>query len=861
MSKKNLIIVESPAKAKTINKIMGSNFIVKASMGHVRDLPQRKLGVDISEGFKPQYVTIKTKEKVIKELKDNAKQCEYIYLAPDPDREGEAIAWHLVAALKRVIPEDHFYRVTYNEITESAIRKAFDEPKRIDLNKVDSQQARRVLDRIVGYMVSPLLWRRIKGGSSAGRVQSVALRLVCEREDLIQNFVPEEYWLLGARVKKKVEPVVPFQIKLARIDGDKAEVKSESDAKNILADVEGRKLLVSNILEKQISKKAQPPYITSTLQQAGSRFYGFTPSRTMRIAQDLYEGMDFGEGPVGLITYMRTDSVSVSKEAQEQSRAYIEEQYGEEYVPKKPNVYKSRGSAQEAHEAIRPTDVSRTPTLCERYLKPDELKLYKIIWQRFVASQMSPARIAQKTIEVEAEPEEQRPKTYLFRTSMSQVVFPGYMKAMGDEDSPKKKSAKPKETSLEEDEAESLPPLEKGEQLDCLEWLSEQKFTQPPGRYTEASLVRALEENGVGRPSTYAQILYTLQERKYVEKEKRSLRPTDLGMNVNTFLITHLGDLFNVKFTAGMEEALDKIERGSVEWTKMLDEFYSTFQDWVERVKGPAASKEEVLGLLEVLGQVTEWGPEVKRGKRTYGDERFTKSIQKQLDDGKRPISARQLEALKKLVCKYRNQISSFDAILDKYDLKEILAEVERPVDPPREDSIEKLSLLKEVSFDEPKKVGKRTYDDKAFCESLREQVERGKRLSDNQVAYLDKLVFKYADQLKDFESLSQKWALSKNQAEADPEAGALLDHLKAVKEWKPPAQRGKRVWDDSKFFESLHSQYSQKRALSVKQVASLKKMVKRYADQIPNYDAVAAQFGITPSPSKKTNQDKPKEE
>ena len=353
---KNLVIVESPAKAKTINKILGKDYIVKASMGHVRDLPEKELGVDIENDFKPKYVAIKSREKVLKELREIASKSDHIFLAPDPDREGEAIAWHLMHALKVKGEQRSFQRVTYNEITAPAIRKAFAEPREIDQNKVDSQQARRVLDRIVGYQVSPLLWRRIRGASSAGRVQSVALRLVCEREREIINFVPEEYWLLGALVRKLVDPRDPFLVRLARINGEKAEVKSGEQAHAIRADLEGRALRVSAIIHRELTRKAPPSYITSTLQQAGSRFFGFTPKRTMQLAQKLYEGEDFGEGPVGLITYMRTDSVAISPVAQQAAREFIVNTYGREYIPETPNVFKSKSSAQEAHEAIRPTD-------------------------------------------------------------------------------------------------------------------------------------------------------------------------------------------------------------------------------------------------------------------------------------------------------------------------------------------------------------------------------------------------------------------------------------------------------------------------------------------------------------------------
>ena len=829
--------MESPAKAKTINKILGKDFVVMASMGHVRDLPEKELGIDVENGFKPKYVNIKTREKVLKELRHEATSAEKIYLAPDPDREGEAIAWHLMAALKKGIPEERFFRVSYNEITAPAIRKAFGEPHRIDLNRVDSQQARRVLDRLVGYKVSPLLWRRIRGASSAGRVQSVALRLVCEREREITNFQPQEYWLLGAKVRKQVEPVDPFEIRLARINGEKAEVKGAEQSHQIRQDLDGRPLRVSNIITRDISRKPYPPYITSSLQQAGSTVYGFAPAYTMKLAQKLYEGVDFGEGPVGVITYMRTDSFSISREAQEVCRELIRTQFGPEYVPEKPNFYRSRNTAQEAHEAIRPTDARRLPDEMRTFLSEDELKLYRLIWQRFVASQMVPARIAQRTAEVEAVPPPDRTSTYLFRATASEVVFPGYMRASGVEE--KKKNG---EEGAEEEDVDRLPPLEVGEGLECLEWLEQQKFTQPPGRFTEASLVRALEENGVGRPSTYAQILSTLLTRKYVFKEKRALKPTEVGLQVNDFLVEHLGELFDVKFTAGMEESLDEVENGSVKWEAMMDRFYKEFLVWLEKAKGPKADPKVVRALLDLVGTVREWQPETKRGKRTFGDHKFVESIEKQIVEGK-PISERQVDALKKIIGRYRDQLPEFGAVADALGIRAELEEACKPPEPPRPETIKKLDLLKNVTFAEARTVGKRIFCDKTFADSLRKQVESGRALSANQIHYLDRLVMKYSDQIPDYEALSNQ--LGMQAVEPDLESGPLLEALKQVKEWKPAVQRGRREWDDQKFYESLSRQFGQKKQLSPKQRESLKKMVRRYAPQVANYSELAARFNI----------------
>ncbi len=832
---KHLVIVESPAKAKTINKILGPDYVVKASMGHVRDLPQKEFGIDIEKAFKPRYVTIKGREKVLSELKAAAAGADRVYLAPDPDREGEAIAWHLQAALKGSVPEDRFFRVSYNEITAPAIREAFSHPGRIDLRKVDSQQARRVLDRLVGYRVSPLLWRRIRGAASAGRVQSVALRLVCEREKQILDFKPEEYWLLGAKVAKLIEPRDPFEIRLARIDGDKAAIRTSEQAQSIRADLEGRVLRVGAILPREISKRAMPPYITSSLQQASSSVLGYAPAYTMKLAQRLYEGEDFGEGPIGLITYMRTDSFHVSKSAQDACRHYIGETFGPEYLPEKPNFYRSRGSAQEAHEAIRPTDVKRTPDSLASVLEPEGLRLYRLIWQRFVASQMVPARIAQRTVEIEAEPPAGKTSTYLFRATASQVVFPGYMKVTGGEERKKDENG---------EEIEKLPPLEVGEALECLEWLEQQKFTQPPARYSEAALVRALEENGVGRPSTYASILSTLVERRYVTRQKRTLIPTDMGMKVCEFLVTHLGELFDVKFTAGMEESLDEIEEGRIQWTHMLGEFYGRFRQWLAAAKGPPADPQVMQPLLDVMAGVKEWAPEAKRGKRTYSDQRFVESLSKQVEESK-PVSERQMEALKSLALRYREQLPDLPRVLEELGFSAEAEKSRSPVEPTPPETLRKLQLLEKIEFRPARKVGRKTYDDRVFADSLRHQVESGRALSDNQVHYLDRLVHKYSAQVENFEALAAELGLQKSDVESAEDVGPLVEALKTVKEWKPPVKRGRRTWDDRAFFESLAAQYAEHKHLSPRQVLSMKKLAARYREQIADFETLSSHFGL----------------
>ena len=829
---KTLVIVESPAKAKTINRILGADFVVRASMGHVRDLPQKELGIDVERGFQPRYVTIKGREKAIRELRAAAKSADRVFLAPDPDREGEAIAWHLMALLKKEVPADRFARVTYNEITSAAIRRAFEHPSSLDQRKVDSQQARRVLDRLVGYKVSPLLWRRIHGAKSAGRVQSVALRLVCEREHAIEVFQPEEYWILGARVCKQTEPRDPFEVRLAKINGAKADVRTAEQAQAIRADLDGRALRVADLSEREINRRPYPPFITSSLQQAASSVLGFAPAYTMKLAQRLYEGADFGEGPVGLITYMRTDSFAVAREAQEACRAYVAKTFGADYLPDRPPVYRSRASAQEAHEAIRPTDVFRTPEQLENVLATDEGRLYRLIWQRFVASQMAPARVAQKTAEVEAVPTSDRPAAYRFRATASEVVFPGHLRVSG-EDLKRRNEQKNKEKEEEEDaEVPRLPPLAVGEPLDLLEWLNAQKFTQPPSRYTEASRVKALEENGVGRPSTYAQILYTLIQRRYVEKEKRALKPTVLGRKVNDFLVAHLGELFDVAFTAGMEAQLDEIESGTVDWTAMLDRFYERFLAWLKQARGPDADAGVVRRLLELLEGVHTWGPETRRGKRTYSDQSFVESIKRQMEQGK-AVSSRQMQALQRAACNYRDQVPALVEEADALGLKEALEAAVTPSEQPSPETFQKLEVLDTVQFAEARQVGKRTFDDRVFFESLREQVARGRALSTRQMHYLDRLVVKYADQIPDFAARSAEMGLAVTETAPDAESGALLERLASVRVWKAPVKRGRREWDDHKFYESLRRQYGQHKRLSTKQVASLKRMLKRYADQV----------------------------
>lgn len=567
---KSLVIVESPAKAKTITKYLGKDYTVKASVGHIMDLPKSKLGVDIEKDFQPQYIQIKGKGPVVKDLKSAAKKADRILIATDPDREGEAIAAHVAEVVSSIAKTDEIYRVLFNEITKKAILAAIEQPGKIDPNKVDAQQARRVLDRLVGYQISPLLWKKVRRGLSAGRVQSVALRLICEREEEIKAFVPEEFWSLTALLEGKLPP--QFEAKLLKKDEEKLRVKNNEEVQAILAGLQGKPYTVSKVDKKERRRNPVAPFTTSKLQQEGGRKLGFTSKRTMGIAQSLYEGVDIGsEGTVGLITYMRTDSTRVGKEAQDEARELIAAKYGKDYVPEKPPVYAVAKSAQEAHEAIRPTSVAREPDAIKQYLEPDQYKLYKLIWNRFVASQMNPAIIDQTSVDVKA-------GDYTFRATGSVVKFPGFMAVYMEE------KAEDQAPSEEDGEA-VLPPLAEGDVLTLIKLDPKQHFTQPPPRFSEALLVKTLEEKGIGRPSTYAAIISTIQDRDYAQKIENKFRPTELGVLVNTLLVDNFPVILDVAFTARMEEDLDKIEEGRMGWVQAVRDFYKPFSESLEKAQ------------------------------------------------------------------------------------------------------------------------------------------------------------------------------------------------------------------------------------------------------------------------------------
>ncbi|MBI5699044.1 type I DNA topoisomerase [Candidatus Saganbacteria bacterium] len=589
MSKPNLVIVESPAKARTLEKFLGKEFEVLACGGHVRDLPQKRLGVDVEHDFAPTYVPIKGKTKIIAGLISAAHQAKKIFLAPDPDREGEAIAWHL----QSLIGGDHkIKRIEFNEITKTAVESAVKHPRDLDLNRVDAQQARRILDRLVGYKISPLLWKKVRKGLSAGRVQSVAVRLVCEREAAILEFKPQEYWSISAELDKQGHPFIAKY-------NSKTIVPDENSANRIVKDCENVEFTVKDVQKKDQKRHPSPPFITSTLQQEAARKLGYSAVKTMTIAQQLYEGVDIkGEGHVGLITYMRTDSVRIAKEALTEVRDYIEKTFGPKYLPEAPRFFKTKKSAQDAHEAIRPTGVKRDPKVTKDSLSPEQFKLYQLVWNRFVACQMAEAELMVTAADISA-------ANYLFRANGSVVKFRGFTELYQET------------LDKAEEEVRTLPELVPGEKLKLLKLDPKQHFTEPPPRYTEASLIKDLEEKGIGRPSTYAPILSTIEGRGYVIREQRTLKPTELGMITNKLLTKHFPTVLDFKFTAHMEDQLDEIVEGKLKYTAVLSEFYEPFE---KQLAEASANMEKVKKEIQTEEKCPECGkPLVIRSGR-FGD-------------------------------------------------------------------------------------------------------------------------------------------------------------------------------------------------------------------------------------------------
>ena len=826
-----LLIVESPAKAKTIGKYLGSGFTVKSSVGHIRDLPKESGAIKVVEKgpekreFVPSYVISEGKNKVVSELKNAVKSASEIDLASDPDREGEAIAWHLKEVLGPVAGDKPFHRVTYNEITKSAVLKAVAEPREIDMPLVDAQQARRILDRIVGYKVSPLLWKSINCANnrslSAGRVQSVALRLLVERQREIDAFKPETYYLLGVEARKPADERT-FVAKLVRLDGEKPDIHDKDTANRTLLDLADAALVVKDLKAQPKTRHALPPFTTSTLQQAASSVLGFSPGKTMKLAQSLYEQ--------GRITYMRTDSVNVSDQARAATKDFIVSTCGPAYYPEKPNVFKSKADAQGAHEAIRPTDVSLTPKTAQ--MEPQELKLYDLIWRRFVASQMADAKTTVKTVSIAAK-KSGMAHDYLFTASATTVDFDGFLKVM--KLSLKKKKADD-EDDEDTDEVAYLPDVKAGDALDVVRWLSDEKQTKGPSHYSEASLVKALEENGVGRPSTYAATIETLKAREYAKTEKKKLVPLERGILVCDWLVKKLDSLFSVGYTARMEAELDKVESEGEPMNQMLSEFYAKFRKEVADCVEPPPDRMKFNFVFDLLAQVREWKPAKKVGKRVYDDKAFVESVQEQAREGKRPLSARQLEFLIKMAVQYADQIPECEARLKDAGLG-AGASFSQKADP----------ALVQYCFETMDRIG--GFMENPFYKSLRDQFERGRGLSMRQFAILAKTVGENAGSLEDCEAVRAKLVEfvpgGFEEQVSDPSIPGLLALFDGLTRWRPPVKRGKRTYDDKEFIQSLADQYARRNMLSVRQVAALRRVATAYKGKIPDYAAKAAALGL----------------
>ena len=828
---KKLLIVESPAKAKTIGKYLGGDFTVKSSVGHIRDLPKERGAIKIVEKgpdrweFVPSYVISDGKAKVVSELKAAVKGSSEIYLASDPDREGEAIAWHLKEVLGPVAGKKPFHRVTYNEITKSAVLKAVAAPRDIDMPLVDAQQARRILDRIVGYRVSPLLWKSINCANSrslsAGRVQSVALRLLVERQREIDAFKPETYYLLGVEARKPAEER-SFAARLARIDGEKPSIGDKDAANRTLLDLADAALVVKDMKAQPKVRHALPPFTTSTLQQAASSVLGFSPGKTMKLAQALYEQ--------GRITYMRTDSVNVSDQARAAAKDFIVANCGPGYYPEKPNIFKSKADAQGAHEAIRPTDVALVPK--DAQMDAQELKLYDLVWRRFVASQMADARTVVRTISIAA----QKPgmaHDYLFTASATAVDFDGFLKVM--KLSLKKKKADG-EDDEDTDEVAYLPDVGVGDTLEAVRWLSEEKQTKGPAHYSEASLVKALEENGVGRPSTYAATIETLKARDYAKTEKKKLVPLERGILVCDWLVKKLDSLFSVGYTAKMEAELDKVEERGEPMNQMLSEFYAKFLKEVADCAEPPPDSGKFDLVFGLLGEVKEWKPAKKVGRRVYDDRAFVESVREQAAEGKRPPSARQLEFLVKMAVQYADQIPECETRLRDAGLW-AGASFAQKADP----------VLVKYCFDTMDRIG--GLMENPFYKSIREQFEHGRGLSMKQFAILARAVGENAGGLEDCEAIRAKLVefvpSGFHDHADDPAIPGLLALFDKVTEWRPPAKRGKKTYDDKEFVRSLADQYARRHSLSPRQLAALRRVVSVYKGRLPDYAANAAALGL----------------
>ncbi|MBQ7234064.1 MAG: type I DNA topoisomerase [Kiritimatiellae bacterium] len=838
---KKLLIVESPAKAKTIGKYLGNEFVVKSSVGHIRDLPKESNAITIKpegEGkwrFEPRYVISEGKQKVVSELKAAMKSASEVYLASDPDREGEAIAWHLKEVLEPVAGGKPFRRVTYNEITKSAVKKAVEEPRDIDMPRVDAQQARRILDRLVGYKVSPLLWKYIQCPNnrtlSAGRVQSVALRLIVERQREIDAFTPETYYLLGVEAKKRGSAEEPFTAKLSRYDGEKPKVGDRQSADNMLLDLAGAHLEVTDIKRQPKTRHALPPFTTSTLQQAASSVLGMSPGKTMKLAQSLYEQ--------GRITYMRTDSVNISEQARGAAKDFIVANYGEKFYPEKPNLFKSRETAQGAHEAIRPTDILDTPE--KAGLDTPEQRLYGLVWARFVASQMADANTTLKTVSLEP----RKPAlahSYVFTASATEIDFEGFLKVMKISLRKRKVAADDDAQDEESDEVQKLPNLSQGEELDAARWLADAKQTKGPAHYSEASLIKALEENGVGRPSTYAQTIETLKAREYAKTEKRKLVPLERGKLVSDWLTKKLDSLFNVGYTAEMEAELDKVEEKGESMDVMLSDFYSKFVKELAACAEPAPDRAMFDEVFKLLGNVKTWKEPKKVGKRVYDDKAFVESVREQADKGEKALSSRQLEFLVRMALVYADQIPGVEKKLKELGLAGNAVVRGEKADPE----------MVNYCFELMDRIG--GMNKNPFLKSLREQVDHGRGLSPKQLSILARAVGENAGSLPDCEEVREK--LSEfvpggfTTMPSDPAVPEILEMMKSVAEWRPPLKKGRKTYDDKGFVDSLSTQFARRHSLSPRQTMALKRVAVAYKAQIPNFDERAEALGLVNIPS-----------
>ncbi len=796
---KALLIVESPSKAKKISGYVGAGIKVMASVGHIRDLPNFVMGVNVSDNFTPTYVIPQDKKKVVTDLRKAAEKVDTVYLASDPDREGESIAWHLYEILKNVPGERKYYRIRYNEVTKPAVLKALAEPTQIDQNLVDAQQARRIEDRLSGFKISKVISNVVAGAKSAGRVQSVALRLIVDRERAVQAFRTTPYWLIHAKLEKYN---CSFAARLAQIDGqvprfmafDK-EVKgisSKVQADAYMADLSGRDVSVTDVTKKLLTRRPQAPFITSTLQQAAATYLGYSPDQTMRLAQALYEN--------GYITYMRTDGFTVSSTVRASVEAEITRLFGKECVPSTPNFYGNKvKNAQEAHEPIRPTDVSQCVL---EGVEPQQAKLYDLIWKRFVASQMTAAKIERTTLTFEPTQPPPTQHNYRLTASTQRTVFKGFLNVWSFT------KAEPLE---EEDEVAMLPILSEGDVVRCTRWECEEKETQPPARYNEASLVRALEENGIGRPSTYAATVQTLVARKYVTSNRNHvLTPTEVGIAATDYLVAEMPDFVNVEFTAQMEDALDKVADGSLNWIDKVRDFYGKLTDWL------ASDNENIAPLLQMLSEVKEWKePTInKSGKVAWDDKSFVEEMRDHLSQGEK-LSKTQYMTLVKVAIAYRDQLPQLEALIgplpDMVDKQEV-------------EALFAVLNDRELNGWETK-----------FTASLKQQFAQKGNLSPKQIALLRRIAKPEEDG---------------DRPDNEAPARELLNLFSTVTTWKEPTKRGRKVYDDRDFVQSLAEQLDDKHFLSEKQFDALKRVVRSYREQIPSYPTIAEKFGIkAPAP------------